>query len=123
MSSLSRPTSSSSTHASPLPSPSSSLSSSSSSLNYSTTEPFSVGAIQALHLVENVVKGDDLNSATDQSGSPEQSSPLLGLDLVDSKVTRLTSCFLRNTSISDFLGRVSVLKSDVSHGIVTVEPC
>ena len=73
MSSLSRPTSSSSGPASPLPSPpsSSQSSSSSSSSGSSTTETLSVGAIQTLPPV-GVVREDDPTGAFDKSGASEQ---------------------------------------------------
>lgn len=38
-------------------------------------------------------------------------------------IQRCLSFFLSETSVSDFLGRILILKSDVIHGIVTVEPC
>jgi len=67
MSSLSRPTSSSSAPDSPYPMrPSSSSSSSSSFVSESSTiEPLSVGAIQVLHPVEEVARGDDLGGVVD----------------------------------------------------------
>ena len=76
MSSLSRPTSSSSGPASPLPSPpsSSQSSSSSSSSNSSTTETLSVGTIRTLPPV-GVMRDDDPTDASDRSGGSEQSSP------------------------------------------------
>ena len=77
MSSLSRSTSSSSAPPSPIPSRPSSSSSSLS--NSSMTEPLSVGAIQVLHPVESIFRGDNPKGATNRSSSPEQSSPLLGL--------------------------------------------
>ena len=68
ISSFSRPTSSSSS-APPFPRPvhpySSSSSSSSSVSNSSTTEPLSVGAIQVLHPVEEVVRGEDPGGVVD----------------------------------------------------------
>jgi len=59
-------------------------------------------------------------------GLPWPPSSLSVFDWMDPKVTRITSCFVcfvNETSVSEFLGRVPILKSDASHDIMIVEPC
>ena len=100
-----------------VPSSSSSLSS---FLDSSMIEPLSVGVIQSLYHLEYVVQEDDPKGATDRLGSPEQSSPVLELDWVEPKVVEYTSTFLSESSVFSFLERVSILKSDVDDGILSV---
>ena len=122
MFSLSRPTSSSLDSASLLPSsPSSSQSSSSSSSNSSMTETLSVGAIQTLPPV-GMVREDDPTSASDRSGSSEQSSPQ-GFDWVDPKVTWITCLFVKRDVVAEFLDQVGVLELDVSLDVISIESC
>jgi len=122
MSSLSRPTSSSSAPHSPRPVRP--LSSSSSSVSdSSTTEPLSVGAIQVLHPVEEVARGDDPDGAVGRSDSLEQVISPPEIDWVDPKVTRITFAFTTETSVANFLERVPILKADASLDFFRVEPC
>ena len=124
ISSLSRPTSSSSVPPSPRPlSPSSSSSLSSSASNSSTTEPVLVGAIQVLHPMENVARGDESGGVVDRSGSLEQVISPPKLDWVDPKVTRITSAFKTGTSVSEYLEKVPILKEYTSLDLLTVKPC
>ena len=128
MSYLSRPTSSSS----PVPnSPRSMRPSSSSSLSLSLsssvfessmTEPLSVGTIQVLCPVE-VARGDDPGGAIDQLDFLEQVISPLEIDWVDPKVTRITSIFTIETSVTDFLDRFPILKADASLSFFRVESC
>jgi len=103
-------------------SPSSSFPSSSSfSVDSSTTEPLSVREIQILAPMENVVRGNNSGGVADWSDPPKQPSPLLGLDWVYPKVTRITFTFLDGAFISSFLGRYPILKLDANDGILAVE--
>ena len=99
------------------------FSSSSSSFDSSTIEPLSVGAVQTLSPLENVVRGDDPEGVSDRLDSPEQSSPLSGLEWVNRKFIAFTFSFLDWASISTFLGRYPILKSDACDGILAVEHC
>ena len=93
MSSLSRPTSSSSAPPSPfpvLPSSSSSLLSLSLSSGSSMIDSLSVGATDVSHPVE-VVWGDDSANDFDRSDSPKQVVSLVEFGWVDLKVTGIAS--------------------------------
>ena len=115
MSSLSRPTSSSSAPPSPLPlRPSSSGS--------STTNSLLVGAIEVPHPVE-VVRGDDPANAIDWSGSPKQVISRVEFDWADPKVTGIASVFSIEESVAKFLRRYPVLKADNHSSFFSVEPC
>ena len=100
------------------------LSSSSSSVSdSSTTEPLSVGAIQVLHPVEEVAKGDDSGDVVDRSNSLEQVIFPPEIDWVDPKVISITSAFTIETSVADILEKVPVLKADAGLSFFRVELC
>ena len=96
------------------------LSSSSSSSGSSATEPLSVGAIQILPPME-VIRVDDPECPINRSDPSEQSSHLLGLDWVDPKVTGFTFVYLDEASISSFIGKYPILKSNANDGILAVD--
>jgi len=104
---------------------SSSSSSPSSSSSYSPdssmTKPLSIGAVQKLPPLKNVVWEDYPEGVADRSDSPEQSSLVLELHWVDPKVVGFTSTFLDGASISAFLGKYPILKSDTDERIIGVE--
>ena len=84
-------------------------------------QTLAVRAIQILLPLENVVSGEDPKGAADRSDPPKQSSPLLGLDLVDPKMTGFTSTFLDGASISSFLRKYPILTSDAIDGILVID--
>ena len=123
MSSLSRPTSSSSTAPSPLLEPPSSSSSSSSSSASSYTKILSVGAIETIVPQGEEVRGDDPGNATNQSSTSEWLRPHEGPSWVDPKVFGITSVFLTDVSVSDFLKRVPIVKASAREYLLTFDSC
>jgi len=123
MSSLSRPTSSSSVAPSPLPEPPSCSSSSSSSSASSSTQILSVGAIQTIVPEGEEVRGDDPGSASDWSSTSEQSCPYEGPSWIDPKVFGITSVFLTDVSVSDCFRRVPVLEASAKESLLSFGPC
>jgi len=72
--------------------------------------------------MEVSVRVDD-PEGVDRSDPLEDSFHLSGLDWVDPRVTRFASVFLDEPSISFFIGKNTILKSDVSDGILAIEYC
>jgi len=71
--------------------------------------------------VEVSVRADDPKGVADRSNPIKESSHLLGLDWVDPKVTEFTFVFLDGPSISFFIGKHTILKSDASDGILAID--
>jgi len=73
--------------------------------------------------VEDFVRVDDLEGTANRSDPFEHLSHLSGLDWVDSKVTGFTSVYLDGLSISSFMGKHTILKSDANDGILAIDYC
>ena len=98
-------------------------SSSSSSSGSSTTEPLSVGTIQTLPPMEDSVRADDPDGATDRSDPLEESSHSSRFVWVDPKVIEFIFVYRDLSSIDSFMDRHHLLKSDASYGILAIDYC
>ena len=144
MSTVSRPTSSSSGHSSPslgrpprFEKSSSSSSSSFSSSSTSSAEPTSIGVAEVSPRVE-VVRGDVSANAIDRSdsllmdipadvvgrsGSPLAAIPLEDLSWVDPRVVEISSLYGTELSVAKFFARHPILKAEEYSSYFDVLPC
>jgi len=73
--------------------------------------------------VETLVRVNDPEGTVERSDLVEESSHHLGFDWVDPKMTRFTFVFRDSSSISFFVDKYNILKSDANDGILAIDYC